>query len=497
MESTYRRSRSQVKGLRAFSGYMRVSGAPSSLPSIRYQSSSPVEYSRSRSRRCSQGSSSTKLHPRFPFEPSPRTSKYPPHSRELASSSSSPLRVTNAGSWHPVVRPHRCDHGWQAGDSPLNPLRSSREDRDSCWRPPRDPSLISKQCLRPSEPSIPPSNLFPRLETPSKTPSKLSSPLETHPKPPSHLKSPQGTLFLLREASTSTSKPAPASFESRSRASSGLFPLREYAGSSEPSPGLREASRHRVQPRRYTFCFFCGRDGHIRARCRVCSSYLAAGRCRIVRGRVVLPTGDEIPREALGRTLQAQLDSWAVTRGPDRLAEQVPFSPSSSESTQPLIRSRVNPETILERLWSLRAPTSPSRASQSPSSTSQTLDRKLRSFELSPSRIPRLITASRRFVPPSRAPPVPFYHISRPVQSRAQSRLRPPLCSLGSTQPSRPSRYPPTASTHLRCPLRYLQVTSSPFEPLRDCLEAPSSHFRATLGLRGPSDTFEPCPPFS
>ncbi|KIK14659.1 hypothetical protein PISMIDRAFT_17133 [Pisolithus microcarpus 441] len=72
-------------------------------PSISYQSGSPVEYSRSRSRRCSQGSSSLKLHPRFPFEASPRTSKYPPHSRELASSSSSPLRVTNAGSWHPVL----------------------------------------------------------------------------------------------------------------------------------------------------------------------------------------------------------------------------------------------------------------------------------------------------------------------------------------------------------------------------------------------------------
>ncbi|KIK17694.1 hypothetical protein PISMIDRAFT_14940 [Pisolithus microcarpus 441] len=216
MESTYRRSRSRVEGPRVFSGYMRVLGAPSSLPSIRYQSSSPVEYSRSRSRRCSQGSSSTKLHPRFPFEASPRTSKYPPHSHELASSSLSPLRVTNAGSWHPVVHPHRCDHGWQAGDLPSNPLHSSRDDRDSCWRPSRDPSSTSNQFLRCGEPSV--------------APSKPSSPLETHSKPPSHLKSPQGTLFLLREASTSTSKPAPASFESRSRASSGLFPLRDLEG---------------------------------------------------------------------------------------------------------------------------------------------------------------------------------------------------------------------------------------------------------------------------
>ncbi|KIK17258.1 hypothetical protein PISMIDRAFT_232203 [Pisolithus microcarpus 441] len=141
------------------------------------------------------------------------------------------------------------------------------------------------------------------------------------------------------------SKPAPASFESHSRASRGLFPLRDSAGSSEPSPGLREASRHRVQPRRYTFCFFCGRDGHIRARCEVCSSYLAAGKCRIVRGRVVLPTGEEIPREALGHTLQARLDFWAFARGPDRLAAQVPSPPSSSEPTRPLVLSRVNSET--------------------------------------------------------------------------------------------------------------------------------------------------------
>ncbi|KIK17257.1 hypothetical protein PISMIDRAFT_232202 [Pisolithus microcarpus 441] len=105
----------------------------SSLPSISYQSSAPVkECSRSCSRRHSQGSSSSKPTSCSPFEASPRTSKYPLPNPEFASSSSSPLRVTSAGSWHPVVRPHRCDHGWQAGDSPSNPLRSSRDNQDSC-----------------------------------------------------------------------------------------------------------------------------------------------------------------------------------------------------------------------------------------------------------------------------------------------------------------------------------------------------------------------------
>ncbi|KIK16640.1 hypothetical protein PISMIDRAFT_15657 [Pisolithus microcarpus 441] len=140
---------------------------------------------------------------------------------------------------------------------------------------------------------------------------------------------------------------------------------------------------------------------------------------------------DEIPREALGRTLQARLDFWALAQGPDRLAEQVPPPPSSFGPTQPLTCSRVNPKTSQERLSSSRVPMSPLRS---------------RSFKPSPSRIPRLITASQRF----------------------ETGLA----------------FEVMASIHLRCPSRYLQTTSqylqvrlSTFEPLRDRSEPPSSRF--------------------
>ncbi|KIN97859.1 hypothetical protein M404DRAFT_884955 [Pisolithus tinctorius Marx 270] len=64
-------------------------------------------------------------------------------------------------------------------------------------------------------------------------------------------------------------------------------------------------------PRRsYSFCFFCGLPGHIRANCHSCKSYLAAGKCLLVEGRVVLPTGQEIPREVAGWTLRDRLDNW-------------------------------------------------------------------------------------------------------------------------------------------------------------------------------------------
>ncbi|KAI6018438.1 hypothetical protein BKA83DRAFT_4312486, partial [Pisolithus microcarpus] len=423
-----------------------------SLPSTSYSRDAPVECSRSRSRRHSQGSSSMKPPSRSPFEAFPRTSKNSPPSPELASSSSCPRQVTNAGSWHPVAHPCRCDPGWQAGDLATNPLHSSREDRHSCWQPSRDPSLTSTKYPRPGEPSVAPSNLSPHLETPSKPPSKPSSRLETYSKSPSQLELPRGSSFLLREALTSMSKPAPTSFESRSRVSRGLPPLRESRSSSEPSPSCREALRDQVPPRRFSFCFFCGREGHIRAKCKLCASYLAAGRCRLVQGRVMLPTGEEIPREALGRTLQARLDFWALARGPGGFAHQVSPPPVSSKSIQPLSSPRVNPKTTPKHPSSLRASQPPSRASQSPSrvshppsSTSVTLDRRLRALEVSPSRIPRLVRASQRSpspspVPLSRAPPPS--QIPRPVEPRGRSHLRPSLCSR-STQLRGQSLAPP------------------------------------------------------
>ncbi|KAI5988327.1 hypothetical protein EDD15DRAFT_2288998, partial [Pisolithus albus] len=119
-----------------------------------------------------------------------------------------------------------------------------------------------------------------------------------------------------------------------------------------------------THPRRFRFCFFCGREGHIRARCRVCTSYLAAGRCRIVRGRVVLPTGEEIPREALGRSLQARLDFWALARGPGGLAKQEQPSPSSSQTPT---ASRARPEAIEGQLSASKVTKPPSSQPLAPS----------------------------------------------------------------------------------------------------------------------------------
>ncbi|KAI6098844.1 hypothetical protein EDD16DRAFT_542831 [Pisolithus croceorrhizus] len=84
--------------------------------------------------------------------------------------------------------------------------------------------------------------------------------------------------------------------------------------------GLREASASRTQPptdsarcspcRAYLFCFFCGQNGHIQVNCGSCKEYLAAGKCLLVKGRVVLPMGQEIPREVPRHTLKDHLDCW-------------------------------------------------------------------------------------------------------------------------------------------------------------------------------------------
>ncbi|KAI6096285.1 hypothetical protein EDD16DRAFT_663331 [Pisolithus croceorrhizus] len=83
--------------------------------------------------------------------------------------------------------------------------------------------------------------------------------------------------------------------------------LRETSGSCTQPPSDSVS----CSPRRtYSFCFFCGQKGHIRANCGLCKKYLAAGKCLLVKGRVVLPTGQEIPREVPGRTLKDRLDCW-------------------------------------------------------------------------------------------------------------------------------------------------------------------------------------------
>ncbi|KIK13742.1 hypothetical protein PISMIDRAFT_17786 [Pisolithus microcarpus 441] len=186
---------------------------------------------------------------------------------------------------------------------------------------------------------------YPHLESPSRTPSK----------PPSDLEPPHTTSFLLREAGTSTAKPAPTTFESCSRVSGRVSPLRDLEGMLSVSSVVEK-----------------GMFGlSVRSAVR-----------------------EEIPREALGHTLQARLDFWALARGPGGAAVQVKSPPSSSESSPPLVCPRGDLETTPERLSSSRALASPSRVSLSPSGTSQTLESKLRSFEPSPSRIPRLVAAS-------------------------------------------------------------------------------------------------------
>ncbi|KIK23770.1 hypothetical protein PISMIDRAFT_10729 [Pisolithus microcarpus 441] len=184
----------------------------------------------------------------------------------------------------------------------------------------------------------------------------LEPPLWTPSKPPSDCEPPQTTSFLLREAPTSTVKPSPTTLEVHSRVSGRVSPLRDLEG------------------------------------ILYVSSVVEKGMFRL---------GEEIPREALGHTLQARLDFWALARGPGGAAVQVKSPPSSSKSSPPLVCPQGDLETTPEPLSSSRALASPSRVSLSPSGTSQTLKSKLRSFKPSPSQIPRLIAASRRFVSPS------------------------------------------------------------------------------------------------
>ncbi|KIK11944.1 hypothetical protein PISMIDRAFT_19106 [Pisolithus microcarpus 441] len=341
-------------------------------PSIGYWPDSPVEHSRSRSRRGSQGSSSSKSPSHSPFEAAPRTSKNTPHPSELASSSSTPHRVTIAGSRHPVVHPPR-----------------ERIDSHTHTHNPRDLGSTSTRPPRPHEPSNAPSKCYSCFEMSSKSFGKayprLESPLWTPSKPPSDCEPPQTTSFLLREAPTSTVKPSPTTLEVHSRVSNRVSPLRDLEGMLSVSFVVEKD--------------MFGRSAKSAVR-------------------------EEIPREALGHTLQARLDFWALACGPGGAAVQVKSPPSSSKSSPPLVCPRGDLETTPEPLSSSRAPTSPSRVSLSPSSTSETLDRKLRSFEASPSQMPRFVTASQRLVSPSQAPLSPSSRLPRPVWARGQPHLQ-------------------------------------------------------------------------
>ncbi|KAI6019287.1 hypothetical protein BKA83DRAFT_4303829 [Pisolithus microcarpus] len=166
--------------------------------------------------------------------------------------------------------------------------------------------------------------------------------------------------------------------------------------------GLREASSSCAQspatstsrsPRRiYSFCFFCGQTGHIRANCDLCKQYLAAGKCLLVKGRVVLPTGQEIPREVPGRTLKDRLAHWDLgnrskdIRNPPSSPGRLPLEDVGSLEPQTqmvslgLSQSRllVHPNTPSER--PLCAPLStegPSHSIRAPSASSSSSDASL------------------------------------------------------------------------------------------------------------------------
>ncbi|KAI5999119.1 hypothetical protein EDD15DRAFT_133312 [Pisolithus albus] len=130
------------------------------------------------------------------------------------------------------------------------------------------------------------------------------------------------------------------------RASRGL----EEASSSCAQPPTDSASR---SPRRaYSFCFFCGQKGHIRASCGSCKEYLAAGKCLIVKGRVVLPTGQEIPREIPGRTLKDRVDRWDPGNRPKDIR-----NPPSSPGRLPLEDvGRLEPQAHMVSLALSRTP---------------------------------------------------------------------------------------------------------------------------------------------
>ncbi|KAI6011015.1 hypothetical protein BKA83DRAFT_4396924 [Pisolithus microcarpus] len=166
----------------------------------------------------------------------------------------------------------------------------------------------------------------------------------------------------------------------------------------ETCGGPLEASKSHVQPpptsdsrsprRIYSFCFFCGQKGHIRANCDSCKSYLAAGKCLIVKGRVVLPTGEEIPREVPGRTLKDRLAHWDLgnrskdIRNPPSSPGRLPLEDVGSLEPQTqmvslgLSQSRllVHPNTPSERPLcaplSMEGPSCPIRAPSASSSSS-------------------------------------------------------------------------------------------------------------------------------
>ncbi|KIO07913.1 hypothetical protein M404DRAFT_997608, partial [Pisolithus tinctorius Marx 270] len=150
--------------------------------------------------------------------------------------------------------------------------------------------------------------------------------------------------------------------------SSGLWKSSKVNSSCvQPSHASDSHSPHRS----YSFCFFCGLSGHIRAGCHSYKSYLALGKCLLVNGRVVLPTGQEIPREVAGRTLRDRLDNWSslashVFDTPARIPAQTSIVSTRSLPTLQLEPAVPNPTAIPSRCSSAeRSRSSPHAQPQS------------------------------------------------------------------------------------------------------------------------------------
>ncbi|KAI6097677.1 hypothetical protein EDD16DRAFT_1728402 [Pisolithus croceorrhizus] len=217
--------------------------------------------------------------------------------------------------------------------------------------------------------------------------------------------------------------------------------------------GLREASGSRAQPptdsascsprRTYSFCFFCGQKGHIRANCDSCKKYLAAGKCLLVKGRIVLPTGREIPREVPGRTLKDRLDCWDLgnrsndNRKPPSSQGRLPSEDVGSRKPQTQMVPLVHPHPPSAQ--PLRAPLSaegPSRhsASEQPQAPSRGHSSAAQNLPLA---LATSTTRARTRIQVGRAAPIPAttpetmsttmsarHHLRRDSHTRAYRKVR-------------------------------------------------------------------------
>ncbi|KAI6143713.1 hypothetical protein BKA82DRAFT_4359562 [Pisolithus tinctorius] len=375
----------------------------------------------------------------------------PPHRIEppLASNSHSPLRSEPSTSGRPPPSfgstsdgtPHRIE-----SPSALNNQHPLRNEPSTSGRPPPCFESTSSSTPHRVEPPLASNSHSPLRSEPS-TSSRPSRCFEStsngHPRPASSLcvpipqqGAPSGIRLRFELVSNDSNSHLASSKPSPQPSSTSKSPPR-LSPRSNDSPVRQGALKHPSALERFSFCFFCGREGHVRAQCSVCTSYLVSGRCRVVHGRVVLPTGQEIPREALGRTLRERLDFWALARGHGGSSSQVP-SPASPQSPPGLSPPR-------------RVHTSPPNSARSQSAQIEVADSGSRFIE-HPS------TSTRHLSPCSKAP------VAQPF------RLRPLLLASNHTRIRRTDFEQPRLS-----PLPSVRVHSPPLAEPSPCPDACAS----------------------